>query len=118
MIREITCILAVATLVGCSKKQAAGEFKNPNAVPTAQVAPVIDKVQKDIQAKKFDDAAASMVQMQQMAAMLSEQDALRYQNSMRSLQTSAAEAAARGDQNAQKAIMMLRMMSPENGPGR
>ena len=116
--RQIICVIALAALVGCSKKEAVEEFKNPNAVPSAQVTPVIDKVQKDIEAKKFEDAAASMVQMQQMSAMLSEQDAMRYQNSMRSLQSTAAEAAARGDQNAQKAMMMLRMMSPENGPGR
>lgn len=116
--RGLICILAVAGLVGCSKKEVAEEIKNPNAVPSSQVAPVMEQVQKDIEAKKFEQAAASMAQMQAMAQMLSEQDAARYQNSMRKLQTSAAEAAARGDESAQKAIMMMRMMSPENGPGR
>jgi hypothetical protein len=114
--KHLVCLGAAlaAVLSGCSKKEAVEEFKNPNAVPSAAVAPVIESVQKDLEAKNFEKATASMLQMQPMGPMLSEKDSLRYQGQMRNLQQSVMEAAARGDANAQKAMMMLKMMSPEN----
>jgi hypothetical protein len=107
-----------ALLGGCSKKsgggsaQADADQKSGKDVAMAETA--LKAVQKDLAAKEYEKATASMMQMADMVPMLSEQDAVKYRNQMRNLQMSLGEAAANGDAKAESAIMMLRMTSREN----
>jgi glucan phosphorylase len=116
------CAIAACLLFafGCSKKESAGpeataaDAARPAGKDDAALAQNFDAIQKDVTSREFERAAASMLQMQQMAPMLSEKDAARYQAQMRNVQGSIAQAAANGDAKAQNAAAMLRMMSPEN----
>lgn len=117
---SLITILALSLFCSCSKKsaetpEAAGvESGNKTAKSDPAVNKELQQVQQDLSAKKFEEATASMMRMQDMAGMMSEKDSERMHGQMRNLQTSLAQAAAAGDPNAQKAIMMLRMSSREN----
>lgn len=119
------CSLAVVSaslmlVAGCSKKSDVEPAATAADAPKSAVkedpmmAQNLQAVQKDLSAKEFERAAASMMQMQQMVPVLSEKDAARYNAQMRNLQGTVAAAAANGDPKAQNAATMLRLMSREN----
>lgn len=109
----------VCVFDGCAKKEAdaptaAADPATPKRKEDPAVAQDLQAVQKDLSAREYERAAASIMRMQDMAPMMSEKDSQRLAAQMRNVQGAVAQAAAAGDPKAQNAIAMLRMMSREN----
>lgn len=119
--------LAVATIVGCKKKQAAAAPENAptaeadtNAAPGAAPAAVVvnpDKpldltpIHKAMSAGNFDKAAEDLLALQKASAQMSQQQQMVVVNQMRSFQRSLSSAVSSGNPNAIAAANRLREAS-------
>jgi len=109
--------VALASLVGCSKKEAAAAAEPVSAKADAK-GPVIDnaildaelaELAKKIQAQQYDAAVGSLLTLKDVPK--SEKEQAQFQGQLRDTAKGLAEKAAQGDQNARASYQMLgRMM--------
>jgi len=106
---------AALFLFGCSKSEDEGRTAAEPVVKTAETkgpAPALAGVNDSLKSGKFDDAAASLLELQASGRNFTPKEAADYRKAMNEAYTRALEAAEKGDKRAEAAIQMIRAASP------
>jgi hypothetical protein len=107
----IALAMLACSLAGCGKKTeapSATSGSTANAPAATSVEPALEVVRQDVEAGKFDDAAAKLLGMRASGHQFSNKEGAAYRQASSEAYSKALEAAAKGDPRGKAAVEMIR----------